>query len=255
MGVFGPPRRWSRGRITPVRILVVSDLHYRLPHYDWLLKRAPDVDAVAVVGDLADVVNAVPHSVQVVVLEKYLGDLAQITRVLAASGNHDLDGPGEHGEQAASWLRSVAGERLHVDGASVDVGGTRFTICPWWDGPLTRQAVADQLAAAAVDRPARWVWLYHSPPAGTVLCRDGRREFPDHDLAGWIDEYAPDIVMCGHIHQAPWVDGGSWYARLGRTWVFNAGKQLGPVPAHITLDLEAGTADWCGVDESDSITL
>jgi Icc-related predicted phosphoesterase len=238
-----------------VRILAVSDLHYRLPHYDWLTGAAAGVDVVALVGDLADVASAVPHPVQTVVLSSYLDTLAGSTRVLAASGNHDLDGPGEDGEQVASWLRAAGRDGLHVDGMSVDVEDTRFTVCPWWDGPLTRQAVADQLAAAAVDRPARWVWLYHSPPAGTVLCRDGRREFPDHDLAGWIAEHRPDVVLCGHIHQAPWADGGSWHDRLGDTWVFNAGKQLGPVPAHITLDLAAGTADWFGVYATGSITL
>ena len=236
---------------------MVSDLHYRLPHYDWLVRAvaAPDIDAVALVGDLADVVNAVPLSVQAVVLQRYLSTLAESSLVLVASGNHDLDGPGEHGEQVSSWLQRSGGERIEVDGASVDVGDTRFTVCPWWDGPVSRQAVADQLAAAAVDRPARWVWLYHAPPAGTVLCRDGRREFPDHDLAAWIEEHQPDIVLCGHIHQAPWVEGGSWHARLGRTWVFNAGKQLGPVPPHITLDTDAGTADWFGVFENDRVEL
>ena len=73
-----------------------------------------------------------------------------------------------------------------------------------------------------------------------MLCRDGRREFPDHDLAAWIEQYQPDVVICGHIHQAPWAKGGSWHARLGRTQVFNAGKQIGHVPPHITFDTEAG---------------
>ena len=238
-----------------MRILVVSDLHYRLPHLDWLVDAAEGVDVVAVVGDLADIVNAVPFDVQLVVLRKYLGRLGDRTRVLVSSGNHDLDGPGPEGEQVASWLRAEGTDSVHVDGTSVDVGDTRFTICPWWDGPLTRQQVADQLAAAAVDRPAQWIWLYHSPPAGTVLCRDGRREFPDHDLAGWIDEYAPDLVLCGHIHQAPWVDGGSWQAKLGSTWVFNAGKQRGPVPAHITIDTTERTAEWFGVFSVETIAL
>ena len=240
-----------------MRILVASDLHYRLPHYDWLVNAAAsrDIDAVALVGDLADVVNAVPLSVQSVVLERYLGRLAESSLVLVASGNHDLDGPGENGEQVADWMQRASSDRIHVDGSSLDVGDTRITICPWWDGPLSREAVAEQLAAAAVDRPARWIWLYHAPPAGTVLCRDGRREFPDHDLAAWIEEHRPDIVLCGHIHQAPWVEGGSWHARLGDTWVFNAGKQLGPVPPHITIDTEAGTADWFGVFENDAIEL
>jgi len=239
-----------------VRILVVSDLHYRLPHYDWLVRAAEDVDMVALVGDLADVVNAVPFEAQVVVLEKYLGLLAQKSVVLASSGNHDLDGPGAHGEQVAGWLQRAAAPGVHVDGASIDIDDTRFTICPWWDGPQSRDEVDRLLAEAAVDRPARWVWLYHSPPAGTVLCRDGRREFPDHDLAAWIDQHQPDLVLCGHIHQAPWLDGGSWHAQLGRTWVFNAGKQRsGPVPAHITLDTGAGTAEWFGVYSVESIEL
>ena len=242
-----------------MRILVVSDLHYRLKHLDWLVQAADEADVVALVGDLADVVSPVPHEVQTVVLTNYLALLAEKATVLAASGNHDLDGPGAHGEQVAGWLQRSASAgaagAVHVDGTSIDIGDTRFTVCPWWDGPVTRGLVADQLAAAAVGRPARWIWLYHAPPAGTVLCDDGRRTFPDQDLADWIAEHQPDIVLCGHIHQAPWVDGGSWHARLGKTLVFNAGKQIGPVPPHITLDTEAGTAHWFGVFESETIAV
>jgi Icc-related predicted phosphoesterase len=238
-----------------MRILVVADLHYRLPHWDWLVEAAAEVDVVAIVGDLADVVSPVPHEVQTVVLSTYLERLAERAVVLASSGNHDLDGPGEHGEQVAAWLHAPEHAALHVDGASVDLGDTRFTVCPWWDGPVTRDQVAGQLAAAAADRPARWVWLYHAPPAGTALCHDGRRTFPDHELAEWIALHRPDVVLCGHIHQAPWADGGSWHARLGDTWAFNAGKQIGTVPPNITIDTDAGTAHWFGTFESQTISL
>lgn len=238
-----------------MRILVASDLHYRLAHYDWLVSHAAGVDAVALTGDLADVANPVPHEVQVVVLDRYLDRLADQTTVLVSSGNHDLDGPGPDGEQVAAWLRRNARRRLHADGTSIDVDGIRFTMCPWWDGPITQEAVAAQLDAAAVGRPARWIWLYHAPPAGTVLCRDGRREFPDHQLAAWIGRYQPDVVLTGHIHQAPWVDGGSWHDRLGRTQVFNPGRQIGKVPPHITLDTAAGTAEWFGVFDTETIEL
>lgn len=238
-----------------MRILAVSDLHYRLPHYDWLVRASADVDVVALSGDLADVVSPVPIDVQSVVLSRYLSTLAEQAVVLAASGNHDLDGPGDHGEQVAGWLRRVADDRVHTDGASLDRDGVRFTVCPWWDGPQTRAEVGRQLEEAAADRPALWIWLYHAPPAGTPLCRDGRREFPDHELAEWIEAHQPDLVLCGHIHQAPWANGGSWRAKLGRTWVFNPGKQVGPVPPHITVDTEARTAHWFGVFESETIDL
>ena len=233
----------------------MSDLHYRLPHYDWLVRASADADVVALCGDLADVVNPVPLDVQAVVLGKYLSALADNALVLAASGNHDLDGPGPHGEQVSGWLRRLAEERVRTDGTSLDVDGVRFTVCPWWDGPVTREEVAAQLAAASADRPGLWVWLYHAPPAGTPLCNDGRREFPDHELAAWIAEHQPDVVLCGHIHQAPWAPGGSWHARIGDTWVFNPGKQIGPVPPHITIDTDSGTADWFGVFESEKIDL
>jgi Icc-related predicted phosphoesterase len=238
-----------------VRILSVSDLHYRLPHYDWLVKASGEHDVVVLAGDLADVVSPVPVDVQSVVLGTYLSRLAEHAVVLASSGNHDLDGPGPNGEQVAGWLHRTVEERVHVDGASTDIDGVRFTVCPWWDGPLTRAEVDAQLAAAAVDRPLTWVWVYHSPPAGTPLCNDGRREFPDHDLAAWIEQHQPDVVLCGHIHQAPWAKGGSWRARLGRTWVFNAGKQIGHVPPHVTIDTAARTAHWFGVFEVETIDL
>jgi Icc-related predicted phosphoesterase len=238
-----------------VRILSVSDLHYRLPHYDWLVRAAADADVVVLAGDLADVVSPVPLDVQSVVLTTYLAALSERALVVASSGNHDLDGPGTTGEQVAGWLHRAGADRVLVDHTTRDVDGVRFTVCPWWDGPLTRAEVGAQLSDAAVDRPDLWVWVYHSPPAGTVLARDGRREFPDHDLAAWIEEHQPDIVICGHIHQAPWARGGSWHARLGRTQVFNAGKQIGPVPPHITFDTEARTAHWFGVFDSETIDL
>jgi len=238
-----------------MRILAVSDLHYRLPHYDWVVRAAGDADVVVLSGDLGDVASPVPIEVQSVVLTRYLSTLAQSSVVLAASGNHDLDGPGPHGEQMSGWLRRASDDRVHTDGASVDMDGIRFTVCPWWDGPTTRGEVDAQLEAAAADRPERWIWIYHAPPAGTPLCRDGRREFPDHDLAAWIERHQPDVVLCGHIHQAPWATGGSWRAQLGRTWVFNPGKQVGPVPPHLTFDTEAGSVEWYGVFESETISI
>src|SRR5207253_1111640 len=93
-------RHYSR-----VRILVATDLHYRLPLYDWLVRQAAEVDVVAITGDLADISNPVPLDVQIVVLDRYLELLAEQAVVVVASGNHDLDGPGNHGEQVAGWLR------------------------------------------------------------------------------------------------------------------------------------------------------
>jgi len=238
-----------------VRLLCTADLHYRLPQLDWLVDQAGDFDAVVLPGDHLQVVGAAPLEVQIVVIRKYLERLAERTHVLTSSGNHDLDGPGPTGEQAAGWLADLAIDGVTADGRSTDIADTRFTMCPWWDGPATRELVEAQLAQAAHDRPARWVWIYHSPPAGTRLCTTGNKEFPDADLAGWIDRWSPDLVICGHIHQAPWVEGGGWIDRLGDTWVINAGHQPGPLPAHVIVDLAAGTAEWYALPDRDRVEL
>ena len=230
-----------------MRILVTSDLHYRLPALDWLLDACPGYDSVVIAGDLLNVASPVPIEAQIVVIDSYLERMAQSVTVLVASGNHDLDGPDVHGEQIASWLRRSRPEGMYTDEQSVDLGDVRITLCPWWDGPVTRELLDRQLATAAVGRPAWWIWVYHSPPAGTPLCFDGRRTFADNDLAGWIADYAPEIVLCGHIHQAPWADGGDWQAQLGESWVFNAGQAYAATPAHIVVDTDDATATWYGL--------
>ena len=62
-------------------------------------------------------------------------------------------------------------------------------------------------------------------------------------------------MLAGHIHQAPWVAGGSWHDRLGDTLVFNPGRQVGRIPPHLTVDTAAGSVDWFGVFSSESVRL
>lgn len=60
----------------------------------------------------------------------------------------------------------------------------------------------------------------------------------------WIERYGPDLVMTGHMHQSPFKEGGSWVDRIGSTWVFNAGRQIGPLPTHVVLDLDPRMDLW-----------
>ena len=50
--------------------------------------------------------------------------------------------------------------------------------------------------------------------------------------------YSPDVVLCGHIHQAPFTDDGAWAERRNDTWLFNAGYQPGHEPTFIEIDLD-----------------
>jgi len=227
-----------------VRLLVASDLHYALPQLDWILDQAGDVDAVVLAGDLLDVSSTVPLESQIVVVRTYLRTLAARTTTIVCSGNHDLSARNGHGEKSAPWIEACRDDGVIVDGGRFDGDGVRITVCPWWDGPATRADVAGQLTTDAPDRPARWIWIYHFPPTDAPVSWVGRRHIGDADLNAWIDEHRPDLVLTGHIHDSPFVDGGSWLGRLGPTWVVNAGRQRGPIPTHAVIDMETGLAEW-----------
>ena len=62
-------------------------------------------------------------------------------------------------------------------------------------------------------------------------------------------------MLCGHIHQAPFAPDGSWVDRVGDTWVFNPGKQTGPIPTFVELDLDAGLARWTSMMGSEDREL
>ena len=64
-----------------------------------------------------------------------------------------------------------------------NAGDTLLTLCPWWDGPAGRAALQAQLARDAARRPARWIWVYHWPPAGSPTCWTGRRHYGDAESA------------------------------------------------------------------------
>jgi Icc-related predicted phosphoesterase len=227
-----------------LRILLVSDLHYTLPQLDWVVRAAPSFDLVVLAGDHLDISSSVALEVQSVVILQYLSLLKAAGRVVVASGNHDLTGPDRHGEQAAVWLAGARAAGVPTDGDSLRIGDTLITICPWWDGPQGRLALEAQLAADAARRPARWLWVYHWPPLGSPTCWTGRRDYGDADLAAWIARHRPEIVLTGHVHESPFKPAGSWADRIGPTWVFNAGHQIGPVPTHIEIDLAEGSASW-----------
>jgi Icc-related predicted phosphoesterase len=229
-------------------MLFVADLHYALKQFDWLMAHATGDDLIAIGGDLLSLSSALDLDVQIVVVEKYLDRLRQRTRVLVSSGNHDLDACNSAGEGVARWLREAKANNLFVDGDTVELSGARVTICPWWDGPVSRAEVEAQLAREAENSNGRWLWLHHAAPAGSRVCWTGRRFAGDEFLLTWIKRFNPDMVLCGHVHNAPFYPKGAWVDRIGQTWVFNPGRQPGPSPTRILLDLDGQRAEWISIE-------
>ncbi len=238
-----------------MRILLVSDLHYNLPQLDWVVRNAAAHDLVVIAGDSLDISSIVPLEAQTVVILRYLKLLREITRVVICSGNHDLTGPDARGEQAALWLDGARRAGVPTDGDELRLSDTLLSVCPWWDGPHGRDALEARLGQQAEQRAVRWIWIYHWPPLGSPTCWTGRRHYGDTEIGAWIDRHKPDLVLTGHVHEPPFRPAGHWADRVGDTWIFNAGRQIGPVPAHIEIDLGEGTARWRSMMGEESLRL
>jgi Icc-related predicted phosphoesterase len=238
-----------------MKCLFVSDLHYVLKQFDWIASVAEHFDLVVIAGDHLDISSTIDMRVQITVMLKYLGQLGQKTRLIVCSGNHDLDARNADGEKYARWIRRVKALGVTTDDSSLDLDGTLFTVCPWWDGPAAQAKVGQLLAQDAAKPKSRWVWIYHSPPSDSPTSWVGTRHIGDAELAAWIQQYQPDMVMTGHIHQSPFVRNGSWIDQIGKTWVFNPGRQIGPWPARIMFDLASDTAVWISLAGAELVQL
>lgn len=238
-----------------MKCLLVADLHYDLRKLDWVVAAAGHVDLVVMAGDHLDAASAVPRPAQAVIVERYLRRIREQAPLIVSSGNHDLDSKDKHGRMVTRWITRARRYDVPTDGDSLLLGDTLFSICPWHDEPSASTAIAAQLARDATRRPARWVWVHHAPPDGSPVCFDGRKAFGDAALRHWIETFAPDIVLSGHVHQSPFRSGGSWADRIGRTWVFNAGHQIGPVPSHIVVDTSLPGAYWRSLAGSEHTVL
>jgi Icc-related predicted phosphoesterase len=238
-----------------MKYLIVADIHYSLKQFDWVSSLAGKFDAVFIVGDLLDLVSIVERDVQATVALKYIRNIATKTRVVVSSGNHDCKDRLPNGELFSSWLQGGRGPASSVDGESVTIGGTLFSILPWWDGESVRAEVAAQVQRDAGRERKQWAWIYHCPPHETPLSWNGKRHCGDPGLVGWIEEHQPDLVFSGHVHEAPFVKNGAWFHRIGETFIFNAGRQHGGIPAFLVWNTDDKDITWISQAGTERVAL
>jgi Icc-related predicted phosphoesterase len=238
-----------------MRILAVSDLHFGLNQFDWVVQQAGSYDVVIIAGDLLDIAGHLDLDSQITIVVKSLRTISAKTRLLVCSGNHDGDAKNDQQEYIARWLQRVRAAGLVADGASIEVGGVKFSVCPWWDGPSSHEAMKAFLRAERPVPPTMWVWVHHAPPNGVGVSWTGKVHAGDAALVDLMGELRPDLVFSGHIHNSPFRTGGGWASKIGPTWSFNAGRQIGSPPAYIELDLAKRTARWVSQAGTEEISL
>ncbi|MEO1092969.1 MAG: metallophosphoesterase family protein [Pseudomonadota bacterium] len=223
-----------------MRLLITADLHGNLRQLEWLVDNASTVDAVIVAGDLVDRAGHTPLAEQQGHVVRTLQAARQRAAVLVASGNHDVD----EGGRSAHWLHRLAAGGCIVDGATAVFDDVAITLCPWRPPAIAEASLSLQLGHTSVPVGCRWLWVHHEPPHGTAVARARRTSHGCTALRRAIELHAPHGVIAGHVHDAPFHDGGSWLDRLDGTWLVNPGRQPGDTPAHVEIDLDTETMTW-----------
>ncbi len=189
-----------------MRLLAFSDVHRDLRQAGRLADRARDADVVVAAGDFASVHRG---------LQELIDMLAVIeTPTVLVPGNNETEAALRDACRGWRAARVLHGEGTEIDGVSFFGLGGGVPVTPWpWSFDLTEEEAAERLAAC----PRGGVLVVHSPPKGHV---DGARHLGSEAVLRTIEEKQPQVVVCGHIHEAAGEE-----ARVGSSRVLNAGPK------------------------------
>lgn len=237
-----------------MKILSISDIHYSLQQFDWLVQNCEDYDLIILAGDMMDLGSYVDTDTQASVVGEYFKKICAKVPMIVCSGNHDLVDEGD-GTRTAEWLQDFAIKGLTVDGQVFEGQGLKIFSFPWWEEPEERAKVAEWLEQQSDAGTGHIFWVHHAPPQGTKVSWNGKRDLGDLSVKEWIEKHQPEIVFSGHIHNAPYYPDGSWYDKIDNTLITNSGRQTGSAPATIVLEIENDQITWCGMEGCETLPL
>ena len=231
-----------------MKVLLLGDLHCRRDWFAWLLTQTPSWDLIAMPGDLLDCFGE-EYPLQQRAVTIWLDELAGRGRPVAwCSGNHDQGRwtfVGENAEERPCWTDQLQGSAIvgDLETNSILVQGRPLLVSclPYSDLRTERfeSRIGTLLADAAAERTTLgcpWIVLSHVPPSELSLSKGLRKDLGDPVLRYYVEKYRPDIVLSGHVHEAPFH--GPFCERIGSTACFNAGfVPDASFPCHVVLDL------------------
>jgi len=182
------------------KILVLSDIHGRGDIAAAVADSYPEIDHILVAGDITNFGDADEARS---VAQALIGDRAPRS-ILLVAGNCD----------PLSARRYMSAARLDIEGRAFEApfgtlvgagGGLKragLTSFERREGEL-KEALEKWLALASGEgRQRPLIVMTHSPPYGTNADRLGGKHVGSTEYARMLLEYAPDVWICGHIHES-----------------------------------------------------
>lgn len=192
-----------------MKLLAFSDLHRDLDLAAELVAMSAEADVVIGAGDFASVHEGLGETIDALAA-------IEAPTVLVPGNNETEDALRE---VAANWSAATV---LHGSGTAI--GGVEFyglgagiPVTPWdWSFDLDDEAASAMLAGC----PEGAVLVLHSPPRDHCDSNGDDMHFGSPALLRAIEEKAPRVAVCGHIHE-------SWgcESQIGGTPVRNLGPK------------------------------
>jgi Icc-related predicted phosphoesterase len=190
-----------------VKLLAFSDLHRDLGQAATLVEMSADADVVIGAGDFASVHKG---------LEETIAALAAIdTPTVLVPGNNETEDALRAAAESWSAATVLHGGGTTIEGVEFFGLGAGVPETPWdWSFDLSDGDAKAMLAPC----PDGAVLVLHSPPKGHCDSNGGGLHFGSPALLRTIEEKAPRVAVCGHIHE-------SWgcESRIGATPIRNLG--------------------------------
>lgn len=192
-----------------MKLLAFSDLHRDLGQAAELVAMSTEADVVIGAGDFASVHKGLDETIEA---------LAAIeTPTVLVPGNNETEQALR--DAASGWSAAIVlhGSGTEIDGVELYGLGAGIPVTPWeWSFDLDDEAASEMLSGC----PEHAVLVLHSPPRGHCDSNGADMHFGSPALLRAIEEKAPRLAVCGHIHE-------SWgcESQIGDTPVRNLGPK------------------------------
>jgi predicted MPP superfamily phosphohydrolase len=232
-----------------MRLLLTTDLHYRIHWFRWLIEQAPDFDLVCIAGDLLDMFKSETRMEQAREITRLIRELGDLVAVAVCSGNHDNAGRLVSHDRASvyGWFIDLGTHRnIITDGSTRKLENLIVTTVPYHCSRQEKSIWLDRGSTIRKQTGMPWIVLHHVPAK-----RGAGVSGEESEAAEVLGAYKPDYFVSGHDHAFPYTSGQSWNQKLGKVSVLVPGQLLrAPFPNHIKLDAESGELSWHSVSDT-----
>jgi hypothetical protein len=184
-----------------MRLLLTTDLQFRLLWFRWLIEQAPDFDLICIAGDLLDMFKSETRIEQAREVRTLIRELADLVPVAVCPGNHDNAGRVVSHDRASvyEWFIDLGTHpNIITDGSTRKLENLIVTAIPYHCSRQEKSIWLDRGSTIRRQTGMPWIVLHHVPAKNGL--GDSGEELEASEL---LAAYRPGYCVSGHSHAFP----------------------------------------------------